>query len=29
MERAFRSLTSVDLDIRPYWLSDRVCAHVF
>ena len=31
VERAFRSLKSVDLDIRPihHWLSDRVRAHVF
>ena len=31
VERAFRSLKSVDLDIRPihHWLSDRVKAHVF
>lgn len=30
VERAFRSLKSVDLDIRPihHWLSDRVRAHV-
>ena len=29
--RAFRSLKTADLDIRPiyYWLSDRVRAHVF
>jgi transposase len=31
VERAFRSLKSVDLEIRPihHWLSDRVRAHVF
>ena len=31
MERAFRSLKTADLDIRPiyHWLSDRVRAHVF
>ncbi len=31
VERAFRSLKTVDLDIRPihHWLSDRVRAHVF
>ena len=31
VERAFRSLKSVDLEIRPihHWLSDRVHAHVF
>ena len=31
MERAFRSLKTVDLEIRPihHWLSDRVRAHVF
>jgi Transposase DDE domain len=31
VERAFRSLKSVDLEIRPihHWLSDRVKAHVF
>ena len=31
VERAFRSLKSVDLDIRPirHWTADRVRAHVF
>jgi hypothetical protein len=31
IERAFRSLKTVDLDIRPirHWLADRVRAHVF
>ena len=31
MERAFRSLKTADLDIRPiyHWLCDRVRAHVF
>ena len=31
VERAFRSLKTVDLEIRPihHWLSDRVSAHVF
>jgi transposase len=31
VERAFRSLKTVDLDIRPirHWTAPRVCAHVF